>query len=157
MEAAQVSLETSRALMLSSHGPRGPERGSDWPRAFQAVGRAKGSPSILAFPLPDGSVPAVWPAQLSFLRPVVDSGRSFTDPEGEIRLSVMPVYVPFMGHKEMAPPGATLLCQPPPHCLLLPIFYCPLLSLSLATPHPGADPKTITFSELLLASPDLLP
>lgn len=69
----------------------------------------------------------------------------------------MPVYVPFMGHKEMAPPGAAFLCQPPPHCLSLPTFYCPLLSFSLPRPHPGADPKTITFFKLLLALPDLLP
>lgn len=69
----------------------------------------------------------------------------------------MPVYVPFMGHKEMAPPGATLLCQPLPHCPFLPIFYCPLLSCSLPTPHPGADLKTTAFFQLLLAFPDLLP
>lgn len=69
----------------------------------------------------------------------------------------MPVYVPFMGHKEMAPPGATLRCQPLPHCPFLPIFYCPLLSFSLPTPHPGADLETTAFSQLLLAFPDLLP
>lgn len=35
--------------------------------------------------------------------------------EGEIRLSSMPAYAAFMGHKEMALPGATsLLCQQPP-------------------------------------------
>lgn len=99
----------------------------------------------------------LWPAQLSFWRPVVDSGWSFTDLEGEIRPSLMPLYVPFMGHKEMAPLGAWLPCQPPPLCLSLPLFYCPLLSSSLPTPHPGADPETITPSKLLLAFPDLLP
>lgn len=86
----------------------------------------------------------------------MDSG-SFTDPEGEIRQPSRPVYVPFMGHKEMALPGATLPCQPPPHCLFLPIFYCPLLSFSLPMPRPSADPRTIAFSKLLLAFPDLLP
>ena len=79
--------------------------------------------------------------------------------EGEIRLLPMPVYVPFEGYKEMAPLGAMLLCQRPPshHCLFLPIFYCPLLSFFLPKPHPGAEPKTITFLKLLLAFPDLLP
>lgn len=86
----------------------------------------------------------------------MDSG-SFTDQEGKIRQPPMPVHVPFMGHKEMALPGATLPCQPPPHCLFLPTFYCPLLSLSLPTPHPSADPKTVAFSKLSLAFPDLLP
>lgn len=71
----------------------------------------------------------------------------------------MPVYVPFIGHKEIALPGATLWCQHPPpatvsFCLF---FYCPLLSFSLPMPHPGADRKTITFFKLLLAFPDLLP
>lgn len=73
----------------------------------------------------------------------------------------MPVYVPFIGHKEMVPLGTTLLCQhrTPPHtyCLFLTTFYGPLLSFSLPKPHPSADPKTITFLKLLLAFPDLLP
>lgn len=70
----------------------------------------------------------------------------------------MPVYMPFMGHKEMVPLGATLLCQTPPPTVS---FCLSFIVHSYLSPSPlptlTADPKTITFFKLLLAFPDLLP
>lgn len=69
----------------------------------------------------------------------------------------MPVSMPFEGYKRWHPWGPCSRANAPPLRLFLPRFYCPLLSFSLPKPHPGAEPKTITFLKLLLAFPDLLP